>query len=290
MPFDDDYADVPAAQRDELQQFRAAHPPQQTQAIGHTWTYLEAGAQGEAPLLWLVGGLRVADAAYKSLPLLADAHRIIAPDYAPVDTMAAMADGLVAVLDAAGVEQAHVLSGSFGGMIAQVLVRRHPQRVGRLVLSTTAAPSPDLAARYQQQLDVLSVADEAIVREGAQHTFMGLIQPPAELKAFYRAYLKELFTQRLGKADLLSTYRCIIDYMTHYRFAPDDLADWAGAVLLLDSDNDETFRLDMGDRLQALYPNAQRHTFVGAGHSPGSTQRDAYFALVRQFLTTGRIH
>lgn len=52
-----------------------------------------------------------------------------------------LADDVVAVLDDAGVARAHVFGLSLGGMIAQELVLRHPDRVARLVLGATTSGS-----------------------------------------------------------------------------------------------------------------------------------------------------
>ena len=49
-----------------------------------------------------------------------------------------MAGDAVAVLDAAGVARAHVMGASMGGIIAQVIAVRHPERVRSLVLACTA--------------------------------------------------------------------------------------------------------------------------------------------------------
>jgi 3-oxoadipate enol-lactonase len=56
--------------------------------------------------------------------------------------VADMAEDALAVLDDAGIGVAHVLGASLGGMIAQELAVRHPDRVGRLILACTTPGWP----------------------------------------------------------------------------------------------------------------------------------------------------
>ncbi len=64
------------------------------------------------------------------------------PSHAPY-TLSDMADDAVAVLDHLGIEQAHVVGASMGGMIAQTLTIEHADRVLSLtsIMSTTGNPS-----------------------------------------------------------------------------------------------------------------------------------------------------
>jgi pimeloyl-ACP methyl ester carboxylesterase len=83
---------------------------------------------------------------WRTVPVLAEQFTVIAFDNRGVGrsstppgpySVADMADDAVAVLDAAGHERAHVYGISLGGMIAQDIAIRHPQRVDALVLGAT---------------------------------------------------------------------------------------------------------------------------------------------------------
>src|SRR5205823_13592190 len=79
-------------------------------------------------------------------------HRSIAPDARgvgasdappPPYTTRGMADDALAVLDALGVQRAHVVGLSLGGAVAQEIALAHPERVRSLaLLSTFAAQAP----------------------------------------------------------------------------------------------------------------------------------------------------
>ena len=64
-------------------------------------------------------------------------------------TLFDMADDAVGLLDALGVDRAHVLGASLGGMVAQCVAIRHPERVLSLcsIMSTTGAPGVGTSRR-----------------------------------------------------------------------------------------------------------------------------------------------
>jgi pimeloyl-ACP methyl ester carboxylesterase len=95
----------------------------------------------------LIAGLgQSANAWWRTVPVLARRWRVLTFDNRGVGrssrlgwvyTTAEMAHDAAAVLDAAGVAAAHVYGLSLGGMAAQQLALRHPERVASLVLGAT---------------------------------------------------------------------------------------------------------------------------------------------------------
>lgn len=277
------YANVPDDQRETFHTFRTSHPMKTTEVNDVSWTYMDSGT-GDKVVLLLVGGLRKADAAWKSVPMLEDEFRVITPSYPTLNTMTELADGLAGILEAENIDSAHVLAGSFGGMLAQIYVRRHPQKVNKLILSTTAVLDDANIKQYQQALAMVDSATPEQVAELAPQMMFTIIAPPENLHDFYRAYLHELYTYRIDKEELLSTYRCLLDFAQNTELSAEDLANWQGQLLILESDDDATFDEETRSAVRAIYPQAQTHTFHGAGHSPGTTQRDLYYQVVKDFL------
>lgn len=282
--FDQIYTDVPPDQREALRTFRQNHPPHKLTHHGVDWEYVVAGDKTNPPLLLLVGGLRVADAAHENIPMLADEFYVITPSYPPVQTMVDLVDGFVAILQAEGIHKVHVLGGSFGGMLAQVFIRRHPALVDKLILSTTTLPNVAYAQRYLSAMEAMLPMAEADAMEAAKAWMFETIAPHEDKERFTRAFLDELYSQRQTKADLISIQRCLVDFHTHHTFSPDDLAGWGGQIYVLESDNDATFDEVVRAKVRELYPNAISYVFHGAGHSPATTQRELYFQVVKGYL------
>ncbi len=123
----------------------------QTQANGITIQYELTGPE-TAPVVMLshclAGSMRIWDHQFK---ILAEKYRVLRYDIrghggssAPDQdyTMEMLADDAAALLDVLGIESAHFMGISLGGMLGQTLTLRHPEKISSLILCDTAAQIP----------------------------------------------------------------------------------------------------------------------------------------------------
>ena len=66
-------------------------------------------------------------------------------------TVKDMADDVVGVMDHLGIDRAHIVGASMGGMVAQEIAINYPDRVDKLVLSCTTSGINDADSRMEQQ-------------------------------------------------------------------------------------------------------------------------------------------
>ena len=110
---------------------------------GHRLAYLD---EGTGPAVLLIHGIPTSSLLWRRIiPVLAETHRVIAPDMLnygksekPVDadvSIAAQSRLMIGVLDALGIPRADVVAHDIGGGVAQIMAVNHPERVKKLVLS-----------------------------------------------------------------------------------------------------------------------------------------------------------
>jgi lipase len=260
----------------ELADFRATHAPRRLGYRGLEWRYF-IGGDGDRVVLRLSGALGRGEFSFQQIRLFEPHFRVITPDYPPVRSLTEMVDGLIAILDAEGVGRAHVIGGSFGGLLAQALVRRAPDRVASLVLSHTGAPD---GKRRGVATAIVAAIPQAILRTLLKKRLGGTLDGA---DTFWRRYLDRAIGD-MTKADILSRVRLQAEFAAQ-RWSVDDLSRWSGRVLLIEGEDDPLFPAAARARLRALYPTAQVHTFKGTGHAAAVRKPEEYADVVTRFLS-----
>ncbi len=186
-------------------------------------------------------------------------------------------------MDAEDVSRASVLGASFSGLLSQALVRRNPDRVANLLLSHTAVLVPERAKTNRRAVKVAHYLPTTVVRTLLRIIVWLLLTKVQEERKFWRSYFGEILGS-LTREFLIGRYQASIDLCENYRWTPNDLDDWSGKVLIIESDDDPVAHQCLRSALKALYPNAQVHTFHGTGHGSDVANPIQYAAIVRDFL------
>jgi pimeloyl-ACP methyl ester carboxylesterase len=268
-------------QEERLRAFRASYPNKSLAVAGVEWRYRICGA-GERTLVMLPGGELVNDMGFDLVAALAPRFRIVYPAYPRVPSLDDLADGVAAILDAEQLAHVTVLGASFGGAVAQCMIRRHPEKIERLILSNTGVPLAHLVRGRKIANAVLASMPWPVLRGLLAKSILKLLGAPAGELPFWRDYTKELFATQLGKADVMANLRIQYEYHLRYRFRPDDLAGWPGKVFVIESDND-IFNAARRKALRDTYPQAPVYTFHGAGHAPAFSRAGEYLEVLGRF-------
>jgi pimeloyl-ACP methyl ester carboxylesterase len=235
----------------------------------HRLHYEVQGHPNSPPLL-LVMGMGMPASAWVTLPVrLAQRFRVITFDNRGTGGSTAprgrlrirdMADDAARVLDAAGVERADVFGISMGGMIAQELVLRHPQRVRRRVLGAT------FSSHRRSRKPKLSVAADL-----ARAVLMGRrLRPMARLlisDQFFDRAPNDFasWLSRTSPARVRTVRKQMVAVVLHE--TDRRLASIRVPTLVVSGDRDRLVPVENSRRLAKLIPGARLVEFPGAGHA-----------------------
>lgn len=240
-----------------------------------------------SPLL-LVNGLgSVSTAWHRLLPHLAHDFHVITFDNRGVGrsdvpaepyTLAEMSADAVAVLDAAGIERAHVLGMSMGGLIAQELALQHPSRVRSLTLAST-----------HRGLPLLDAGDPEVV---AQVTRAGSLPPEERAVALVSIqYSTSTSPERIARdREVASGYPSTpAGFAGQLAAAAEweraaELADLAMPVLVLHGRDDRMVPLSAGRALADAIPGSDFRVIETSGHQVFTDGEIEAAQAIRAFL------
>ena len=212
-------------------------------------------------------------------------------------TIAAMADDAVGVLDALDIPRAHVVGVSMGGMIAQELALRHPQRVRSLVLGCTyAKPDAGVSGTFDESLAFFGGTKGA---DGEIQVDLSNLDP----MAFIGRLLPLTFTPQFIMTELPKLMQVFSGVMTHGfdlraimaqvaatqgHDTVDRLGQISAPTLVLTGDSDMLIPPANSDVLAASIPGARLQKIAGGSHGFNFETPDAFNAAVLEFLGSCR--
>ena len=190
------------------------------------------------------------------------------------------ADDTANLMDALGIQKAYVLGYSLGGMIAQELALRHPEKVEKLVLCATNCGASGWVVCDQEVLAVLT--DRSGTLEDLVDRFCTVMFDRAWIEA-NRDQLSE-FKRRYLIAPT-PDHNAARQFMSTVKFdAYDRLGDIRVPTLVLTGADDVLIPAENSRIIAGALPGAQLKEYPGAGHGFPYQCRDEFLADVVEFL------
>ena len=251
-----------------------------------TKIYWESHGEGE-PVLLIMGLSFTLDLWHRVTPQLARAYRVVLFDNRGVGRsdvprgpyrIRSMAKDALAVMDAAGMQSAHVIGASMGGMIAQELALRWPERVQSLLLGCTScgglrSERPEWSGfpglRRWRRMSNEERARAMVPMLYSEATPRELIEEDLCVRLRNYPSSKGVLAQALG-IPLWSSYR----RLPHLK----------PPTLVVHGDRDRILPPKNARRLAARIPGAEVKIVKGAGHMLTTDRTDECLAIIFEFL------
>ena len=181
----------------------------------------------------------------------------------PPFSVADMAGDAAALLDALGIETAHVVGISMGGMIAQELALAHPKRIRTLTIGASYCGGPNGTLMAPEDLQLLGTA-YASGEPGQVFRAMWEINLSPTFReddSRFAAFVEMGSALPAPQPVVLQQMRACAEHDTHERLGQISLP-----TLVIHGDVDRLLGYGNGREIAALIPTARLATLEGVGH------------------------
>jgi 3-oxoadipate enol-lactonase len=224
---------------------------------------------GGTPVVLIMGHLYSSAMWYPILPALAAEHRVVSfdnrgtggSDATRKATIGDLVDDTLAVMDAAGIQRAHIFGVSMGGGIALELAIRHPERVTSLLLGCTCILTADkprmpaiMRVLYYLPMSLLRV----LLRRRGEKGYGSAAAPDAVARDM-EALSKEKYVAYGVAAQSAA--------IANYTNTKEAVAKLHMPALVLHGDEDVVVPYAWGVELAETLPDSRFVKIEGAGHN-----------------------
>lgn len=263
---------------------------------------IEAGEGDALVLLHGIGGH--AEAWARNVVRLGGHHRTMAidlvwhglsakPPYAWGEDVPTYAEQVLDLLDGEGIERAHVEGESLGGWVALWLALHHPERVGAIVLNTTAGirwrpgavdEKPHEGRELLAQRSLQAISEPS--RETIRRRLEWLMAAPERVTDELVEVRFRMYSEPATQASLRSVFENAFAGVGAPRrhIEEDELGSVSAPTLVLWTDKNPGSGPDVGRRIAALIPGARFALIEDAAHWPQWERPEEHDRIVLDFL------
>ncbi|MEO0361691.1 MAG: alpha/beta hydrolase [Pseudomonadota bacterium] len=193
-------------------------------------------------------------------------------------TFESLAERLFAFMDALGVEAAHLIGHSIGGMVAMEAALRRPERVASLALIGT---TPSFGGRDESFKEAFLKARLACLDAGATMAEMAAKAAPQIVGPGASADVIAAVERPLARTPA-PVWRAILECLTTFN-RRDDLVAMTMPACLIAGSEDRNAPARTMEKTAAKMPNAAYHLIEGAGHMINQEAPEAVNRILAEF-------
>ena len=181
-------------------------------------------------------------------------------------TIEDMADDAVGLLDALGIEKAHICGMSMGGMIAQAVVINHPQRVLSLISIYSTTGNPELPWPTEEAMKILLTRPPEEREANIEHNVKVFRTIAGPGFSFDEEWHRKLATETYDRTFYLpGAARQFVAMMTQKNRKP-ALASVTVPTLVIHGTDDPLVPVECGKDTAEAVPEAELKIIKGMGH------------------------
>ena len=273
--------------------------PQQTMILqnGKTFVYRYAKhPEAKQTVVLLTGGIGLSDLFYLHFQRFSREFSVMTFDYQTQFVNDREFAAAVAELLTRSHIKGWLVGQSMGGIVAQIIAKDYPQVVEGLVLSNTCSLSRDMGEKamshlmgmledIQRSKKLLSFVPFGLYKKRMKKEI--LEKKTGDLTKEEKARMEELcdiMVALLDKPYASHMIDLLIDIKNHLGHAPEDFAYLKGRVLLILSEDDETFTEACKTALIQIMPEPEVVTELTGGHLALLVKLEKYAELVTEFI------
>ncbi|MBV8533084.1 MAG: alpha/beta fold hydrolase [Verrucomicrobia bacterium] len=263
---------------------------------------LRAGIRGHPVLLLHGGGLDAAGLSFrKTIPVLAQQHRVFAPDWPGFGLSDAMpitwrveecVDFVGAILDALGLQRASLVGISMGGAFVLGFALRAPERIGRLVLVDSAGLGDEipggLLSYFTMRLPLLDELRWALLVGNRTLARKMLCAPLANRKHVLTEEILDEIIALARRAGSGAAFRQLQRSEYQWRGLRTNylhrLSEIKVPTLLVHGAEDRVVPVSWAERAHSLIKNSKIEIIRRCGHLPPVEQPEQFNRIIRGFL------
>lgn len=265
--------------------------------------YKNPNPEVNVTLIMLAGGTGLGDGFFAIAKSFMDKYSIISFNY-PMDFKdnIATVDAIAELIKYLKAENVYLWGQSYGGLLAQIIAKRHPETVKGLILTSTASLSNDL--RYEGIKRFFEMVNEEKEKKNKRlYGNFPMFLLPALMNLAFKKHLKNAPETQKAIKELMKQIKPSMtnEYFVHMDTLLGDLRNFFGThhkedfeylkgrVLIIEPDDDKTFTDDIKVALINIMTGPKVVRDLKGGHLAMMLNPDEMLGIINEFLASQKL-